>query len=84
MKYLCICDGLMDLLFLSCVISYYQLYMARLVDRLYKMFILTIVHYKSCVGVENDRKYDKIKCLYLQSFNFFLFKFKKYNHEFDC
>ena len=72
MKYLCICDGLMDLWFLSCVISYYQLYMAQLVDQLYKMFVLTIVHYKSHVRVENDCKYNKIKWSYLRSFNFFV------------
>ena len=67
MKYLCICDGLMDLLFPSCVILYYQSHMAWLVDWLYKMFILTIVHYKSHVRVENDHKYDKIRCSYLGS-----------------
>ena len=84
MKYLCICDGLMDLWFLSCVILYYQSYITWLVDWLYKMFILTIVHYKPHVRVENDCKYDKIKWSYLRSFNLFLFKFKKYDHEFDC
>ena len=80
----CICDGLMDLLFPSYVISYYQSYMAQLVDWLYKLFVLTIIHYKSHVRVENDCKFDKIKCSYLQSFNFILLRFKKYDHEFDC
>ena len=38
--------GLMDLWFLPCVILYYQSYITQLVDWLYKMFILTIIHYK--------------------------------------
>ena len=60
-----ICDGLMNCLFLPCLLSYYQSYRIRLLERLFKMFILTVVLHNTHVTLEYDCKYNCIKWSFL-------------------